>query len=245
MAIHADNFFQSFTNFTLIKRPFSELSQGLAEHNINAIDGLLLDLGVSSPQLDVAERGFSFRQDGPLDMRMDYTSGEPVSVWLAEATHQEIARVLRVYGDESDALAIASAIVENRKHTPFTRTSQLADIVVDVKKRSSRTRRKRRNEQKKPVHAATKTFQALRIYIGGRLCVISFHSLEDRMVKRFMRDHSRVDPELANLPEVPDSLKPKLRLVGKAIHATKQEIQGNPRSRSAVLRVAERLADVA
>ncbi len=263
---HANKHFSEIQNFTLINRPFSELQAGLSQHAITGIDGLLMDLGVSSPQFDVAERGFSFRLDGPLDMRMNFESGMPVSEWLADASHQEIARVIRTFGDESDALAIASEILALREHTALTRTSQLADIVTTVKAKKYKSHAQRRKEgMKKTIHPATKTFQALRIFInqemheleacleqslevlnaGGRLCVISFHSLEDRIVKRFMRDHSRVDPALAGLPEIPVSMRPKLKIVGKAIHATKEEIEKNPRARSAVMRVAERIRDVA
>ena len=263
---HAKKYFSEIKNFTLINRPFSELQKGLSEHAVKGIDGLLMDLGVSSPQLDVAERGFSFRLDGPLDMRMNFESGMPVSEWLAEASHQDISRVIRTFGDESDALAIATEILAVRAHTPLTRTSQLADIVSTVKAKKFKSHAQRRKEGlKKTIHPATKTFQALRIFInqemheleacleqslealnvGGRLCVISFHSLEDRIVKRFMRDQSRVDPALAGLPEIPLAMQPKLKIVGKAIHATQEEIARNPRARSAVMRVAERLQGAA
>ena len=262
---HARENFSNFKNFTLINRPFSELQKGLAEHDVQGIDGLLMDLGVSSPQLDVAERGFSFRLDGPLDMRMDFEHGKPVSEWLADAGHQDIARVLRTYGDESDALSIATEILKARTHTPLTRTSQLADIVSQVKARTRKRVKRKQPGSRKSIHPATKTFQALRIFINqemqeleacleqslsvlnadGRLCVISFHSLEDRIVKRFIRDQSRVSPELAGLPEVPASLRPQLRNVGKAIHAGVEETERNPRARSAVLRVAERLGQAA
>lgn len=262
---HAEKHFAGIENFTLINRPFSELQAGLSEYDITGIDGLLMDLGVSSPQLDVAERGFSFRLDGPLDMRMNFDSGMPVSEWIADASHQDISRVLRTFGDETDALAIATEILAIREHTPLTRTTQLTDIVTTVKAKKYKSHAKRRKEGlKKQIHPATKTFQALRIFInqemheletcleqslgalnvGGRLCIISFHSLEDRIVKRFIRDHSRVDPALAGLPEIPASMRPKLKIVGKAINATPEEIERNPRARSAVLRVAERLQDV-
>jgi 16S rRNA (cytosine1402-N4)-methyltransferase len=266
-AEYAREHFSGFKNFTFINRPFSELLEGLAEHAVHGIDGILMDLGVSSPQLDVAERGFSFRQDGPLDMRMDFTRGQPVSEWLAEAGHQEIARVLRTLGDESDALAIASEILNTRTHTALTRTSQLADIVTRVKRKqgSSKSGNRKNRSTKVPIHPATKTFQALRIFINrelqelescleqslevlnteGRVCVISFHSLEDRIVKRFMRNQSRVDPGLSTLPEIPVDMRPKLKVVGKAIRATKDELAINPRARSAVMRVAERLQTAA
>jgi len=258
---HAEQWFSADENFSLIAKPFSQLESELTERNINQVDGLMADLGVSSPQFDVAERGFSFRLDGPLDMRMDNRSGQPVSEWLAYAEHSEIARVLRVYGDESDALKIASAIIAKRQHEALTSTSQLASIVADVKSKQLKRKNNKQHRAKKTIHPATKTFQALRIFInkeleelekfleqslrllkvGGRLCVISFHSLEDRIVKNFMRDYSRVDPTLAGIPNIPDDLQPPLRIIGKAIKASDEEIALNTRSRSAVLRVAEKI----
>jgi len=165
---HARERFAEQENFVLIARPFSELQTGLAECEVEKIDGLLMDLGVSSPQFDVAERGFSFRFDGPLDMRMDFESGEPVSAWLAKAEHSDIARVLRVYGDEKNALAIATAILAEREHTPLTRTSQLADIVRRVKDKKVK-RIKKGSMKRKEIHPATQTFQALRIFINKEM----------------------------------------------------------------------------
>jgi 16S rRNA (cytosine1402-N4)-methyltransferase len=215
------------------------------------VDGVLLDLGVSSPQLDDAERGFSFRHDGALDMRMDPEQGQSAAQWLATAEEYEIRRVLRDYGEEKFAKRIAHAIVRTRAETPITTTGQLAALIAEAS----------------PVHEkgkdpATRSFQAIRIFIngeledlqaalpqalevlkpGGRLAVISFHSLEDRIVKRFMRDEARGDSFPPDLPVPQSALSPRLRLVGKAVRASEQEVQENPRARSAVLRVAERLA---
>lgn len=237
---------------TVVRGSFGEIEKiAAAQDVLGKVDGILLDLGVSSPQLDDPERGFSFLRDGPLDMRMDPVSGQSAQDWLESATEQDMARVIARYGEEQSARRIARAICAARQSGSINRTGQLADLIETVKPR--------RGKEK---HPATKTFQAIRIYInnelgelqafldsvlnvlavGGRLCVISFHSLEDRMVKRFMRDQSRVDPALARLPVVPESAKPRMRLACKAIRAGAAEIALNPRSRSAVLRVAERLA---
>lgn len=212
-------------------------------------DGILLDLGVSSPQLDDAERGFSFMQDGPLDMRMDPTSGESVAEWLARAAEEDIANVIYEFGEERRSRAIARRICEARKETTLTRTSQLAALVAKVV----------RAEPGK--HPATRTFQALRIFInqefealdrvlaqsldalapGGRLAVISFHSLEDRRVKHFMRDAAGRAPRPRGGLPLPGEAAPVLQLVGKAVRAGEAEVRVNVRARSAVLRVAERL----
>ncbi len=214
------------------------------------VSGLLLDLGVSSPQLDEGERGFSFQHDGPLDMRMDPDHGESAADWLARVPEQTIASVLRRYGEERFARRIARAIVAARDEAPITRTGQLARLVAEAVPR--------REPGKDP---ATRTFQALRIAIndelgelervlpvavealepGGRLAVISFHSLEDRLVKRFMRDEARgeIPPGLA-IPE--DRIERRLRIIGKAQRADEAELAENPRARSAVLRVAEKQA---
>jgi 16S rRNA (cytosine1402-N4)-methyltransferase len=231
---------------------FVELRQ-LAEQQgmLGRIDGLLLDLGVSSPQLDEAERGFSFMRDGPLDMRMDSSQGPTAAEWLASADGAEIARVLREYGEERFARRIAAAIVARREQgEPVTTTAELADLVAAAS--PTRDRHK---------HPATRSFQAIRIHLNdelgalsrilddscdllaphGRLAVISFHSLEDRLVKRFMRAQSSTSHVPREIPIIPDELKPKLRLSGKAIKASADEVAANPRARSAVLRVAERL----
>jgi 16S rRNA (cytosine1402-N4)-methyltransferase len=211
---------------------------------------VLFDLGVSSPQLDDPSRGFSFRADGPLDMRMDATRGEPVSAWLARAGVDEIREVIATLGEERFARRVAQAIVSARATLPLTRTSQLAEVVS----RAVRTREPGK-------HPATRTFQALRMFIndelgqlerglvaatdalalGGRLAVITFHSLEDRAVKQFMQAGSSIAPELARLPVIPPSAEPRLRLVGRKTRPSDEEVRRNPRARSAMLRVAERL----
>ena len=237
--------------FELVHGEISELKDHANKRKLlGKVDGLLLDLGVSSPQLDEAERGFSFQSDGPLDMRMDPTSGESAASWLARVKEQELKKVLYAFGEERNAGRIAKAIVTARALQPILRTSQLADIVAAA----APGREKKR-------HPATKTFQAIRIRIndelreleealhasidlltcGGRLSVISFHSLEDRRVKRFMRDASRESAQYRGLPDVPPEHRPPLKLIGKMISATEDEIATNPRSRSARLRIAERL----
>lgn len=238
---------------TLIKSEFAELGDVIRRHTPSGlVDGVLLDLGVSSPQLDNAERGFSFRNDGPLDMRMDTTQGRSAAQWLATADVQEIRNVIKTYGEERYAHRIATAIVQLRQEKPLTRTHELAACIERVVPRKKEQR----------IHPATKSFQGIRIFIndelgqlrkvlndlldclatGGRLAVISFHSLEDRIVKRFMRDQSRSDIMYSGLAHVPEEAKAKLMLVGKQIRAGDQETDTNPRARSAVLRVAERLA---
>jgi 16S rRNA (cytosine1402-N4)-methyltransferase len=214
------------------------------------VDGLLLDLGVSSPQLDEAERGFSFLRDGPLDMRMDPGAGVSAAQWLKTVDQRALKIVLKKYGEEREAARITRAILAAREITAIETTGQLADIVSSVV--PAHTRKK---------HPATKTFQAIRIFIndelqqleaalaqsidvlrqGGRLCVISFHSLEDRIVKRFMRDASRESDQYRGMPNVPAEHRPKLALIGKAIAATAEEVDANVRARSARLRIAERL----
>jgi len=211
---------------------------------------VLFDLGVSSPQLDDPRRGFSFRADGPLDMRMDPTHGEPVSAWLARAGIDEIRQVIATFGEERFARRVAQAIVAARRSEPLTRTAQLAALVAGA----VRTREPGK-------HPATRTFQALRMFIndelgqlelglngafealapGGRLAVISFHSLEDRVVKRFMQRESQVDPALRALAVVPASARPRLKLIGRKQRPAESELARNPRARSALLRVAEKL----
>ncbi len=215
------------------------------------VNGILLDLGVSSPQLDDAGRGFSFRHDGPLDMRMDPQRGESAAEWLARASEREIARVLWEYGEERFSRRIARRIVAARAREPLTRTLQLARLIAASVPR--------REPGKDP---ATRSFQAIRIHVnrelealrellpqtleilapGGRLVVISFHSLEDRIVKRFMREQARGDRFPPEVPVAQGQLQPTLRIVGKARRAEAGEVAENPRARSAVLRVAERLA---
>ena len=235
--------------FTIVRGPFSMLAQTLDDRGLSGkVAGVLLDLGVSSPQLDDAGRGFSFRLDGPLDMRMDPDSGEPVAEWLAHAEEKDIARVVKEYGEERFAKRVARNICMERVRAPILTTQRLAAIV----------------EQAVPTrepgqHRATRTFQALRIHInreleeigsvlpqalqvlapGGRLAVISFHSLEDRIVKQFMRDQAKGDIYPPDLPIKHAELQPRMQRVGKAQRASADELAHNPRARSAVLRVAE------
>ncbi|MCH9695053.1 MAG: 16S rRNA (cytosine(1402)-N(4))-methyltransferase RsmH [Gammaproteobacteria bacterium] len=238
--------------FELIRGESAKLETFMVERDLaGKVDGLLFDLGVSSPQLDEARRGFSFLRDGPLDMRMDPDSGESASDWLATVEPQELTRTLRVYGEETFAKRISGAIIAARLQSPLLTTTQLADVVEAAVPAKARAQKK---------HPATKTFQAIRIAINGeleqleavlqqsidvlkqrgRLCVISFHSLEDRMVKRFMRDASREPEQYRGMPNVPVEFQPKLRTVGKAVVATAEEITMNRRARSARLRIAER-----
>lgn len=235
---------------TLVHSAFGDLDAQLDALGVARVDGVLLDLGVSSPQLDDASRGMSFRFDAPLDMRMDTSRGQTVAEWLAEATVGQITEVIRDYGEERFAYAIAKAIAAARAGGAVATTGQLAAIV----EKAVRTREPGQ-------HPATRTFQALRIFInqeleeltrvlpacvarlvpGGRVAVISFHSLEDRIVKRFMRDESRPPVLPARLPiRAADLPPPRLRLVGKAVRPSGAEVAANPRSRSAVMRVAER-----
>ena len=234
----------------LVHSPFSALDEALEELGVAQVDGVLLDLGVSSPQLDDGARGMSFRFDAPLDMRMDTSRGHTVAQWLAEASVDQITEVIRNYGEERFAYAVAKAIADARTGGAVATTGQLAAIV-------EKTVRTREPGQ----HPATRTFQAFRIFINqeleeltrvlpvcvrrlrtdGRLVVISFHSLEDRIVKRFMRDESRPPVLPARLPiRAADLPQPKLRLIGKAMRPGVAEVSANPRARSAVLRVAER-----
>lgn len=232
---------------------FADLSRHLNELNWQGqVNGILLDLGVSSPQLDDAERGFSFLRDGPLDMRMNPDAGYSVAEWLKTVRVAELADVLKSYGEERHAKRIARAIIEAQTKSPFTRTHALAEVIAAAHPAWEPDR-----------HPATQSFQALRIFINreleqlqavlpqllpaiapqGRLAIISFHSLEDRLVKRFIRDAAKGDNYPPNVPVTIDMLRPSLRSIGKAIHASTAELAVNPRARSAVLRVAERLAD--
>jgi 16S rRNA (cytosine1402-N4)-methyltransferase len=230
---------------------FSQMGEILARLEIGGVDGILLDLGVSSPQLDDADRGFSFRLSGPLDMRMDPTQGQSAASWLASADEAAIADVLFRFGEERQARRIARAIVQDRQQSPFTTTRQLAELVARVSPGHERGK-----------HPATRTFQALRIFIngeltaleqllpqslswlkpGGRLVVISFHSLEDRIVKRFIQFHSRSDQAPPDLPLRAVENRAPLRAIGRAQFPSLHEVAANPRARSAVLRVAERVA---
>jgi 16S rRNA (cytosine1402-N4)-methyltransferase len=237
--------------FRLVHRAFGEIAEAAREAGLNDVDGVLFDIGVSSPQIDDGERGFSFRHDAPLDMRMDTTQGETAAEWLARAEIREITEVIRDYGEERFAFQIAKKVVAARLEQPIVTTGQFAALV----RATVRTREPGQD-------AATRSFQALRIHTnqelgqlaialpqalellkpGGRLVVISFHSLEDRIVKNFMREQSIADSLPKNLPLRADQLpKPKLRLVGKAVKASAAEVAANPRARSAVMRVAEKI----
>jgi 16S rRNA (cytosine1402-N4)-methyltransferase len=246
---HADRALQD-PRLELIHGRFSTMRALLAERGIGSVAGVLLDLGVSSPQLDEAQRGFSFMRDGPLDMRMDTSRGETAAEWLDRAEEEEIREVIFTYGEERFAKAVAAKIVAARRVEPIRTTRQLAEIVGGA----VRTREPGQ-------HPATRTFQALRIHLnqeleelevtlpqaadllepGGRLAVISFHSLEDRIVKRFMRSRASGDKLPRGVPVRAAEIPPaQLRLVGKAIKASPEEAKRNPRARSAVLRVAEK-----
>ena len=246
-----DEALQQDPRFELVHGEFAELKNYAIERKfLGKVDGLLLDLGVSSPQLDEAARGFSFQSDGPLDMRMDPTRGSSAAEWLEQVDEKDLKKVLSQLGEERFAGRIARAIVATRVLTPICTTTQLADIVKAVVPS--------RGQRKNP---ATKTFQAIRIFVnkeleqlqkaladsldllrpGGRLCVISFHSLEDRRVKRFIRDAAQVPAQFRGLPNIPEEFHPQLKSIGKVVSASEQEIAANVRARSARLRVAERL----
>jgi len=246
-----DEALQQDPRFELVHGEFAELKNYAIERKfLGKVDGLLLDLGVSSPQLDEAARGFSFQSDGPLDMRMDPTRGSSAAEWLEQVDEKDLKKVLSQLGEERFAGRIARAIVAARVLTPISTTTQLADIVKAVVPS--------RGQRKNP---ATKTFQAIRIFVnkeleqlqkaladsldllrpGGRLCVISFHSLEDRRVKRFIRDAAQEPAQFRGLPNIPEEFHPRLKSIGKVVSASEQEIAANVRARSARLRVAERL----
>lgn len=239
--------------FQIVQRSFAELGEEVAARGLQGqVDGLLLDLGVSSPQLDDPARGFSFMNDGPLDMRMNPHAGVSAAEWIATAAEEEIARVFYEYGEERFSRRMARAIVQRRSEQPFTRTADLAEVIAAANP-----------AWEKGKHPATRAFQGLRIHVnnelgdlergldaalealavGGRLVVISFHSLEDRIVKQFMR--RQVKGEADNLPrDLPIQVakfEPRLKLIGKPQYASAAELKANPRSRSAVMRVAEKL----
>ncbi|MCD6061395.1 MAG: rRNA ((1402)-N(4))-methyltransferase [Moraxellaceae bacterium] len=243
------------SRFAIIHASFAEILSVLKARGLaGTIDGVLADLGVSSPQLDDAGRGFSFLKDGPLDMRMDTTRGPSAAEWLAAVAEGELARVLFEYGEERYSRRIARALVKARAEKAITRTKELADIVAAA-----------HPAWEKHKHPATRAFQAIRIAInselgdietflrdalavlkpGGRLAVISFHSLEDRLVKQFFQKEAKGDDFPAGLPVTVDMLKPRLKIVGKAIEPSAAEVDANPRARSARLRVAEKIAEAA
>lgn len=236
--------------FSIIQGTFAEMDRMVQEWQIERnLDGILLDLGVSSPQLDDPLRGFSFSKDGPLDMRMDPTKGVSAAEWLADAPERDMSRVFWEFGEERHARRIARSIVEARQQQSFVSTAQLAGLIEETIG----------NREKK--HPATRCFQAIRIFVnnelgdlttgldaaikvlrpGGRLVVISFHSLEDRLVKRTFREAARPGKIQRNIPAHPD-WQASLKLIGKAIRPSDTEISGNPRARSAIMRVAEKLA---
>ena len=239
--------------FVMVHSGFARLAEVLRKLCVAEVDGVLLDLGMSSPQLDDEQRGFSFRFDAPLDMRMDTSSGQTAAEWLATADEALLGEVIRDYGEERFAKQIARALVAARQEQPVVTTHQLSEIVA----KAVRTREPGKNP-------STRTFQAIRIYLNqeleelarvlpqcvnclrpeGRMVIISFHSLEDRMVKHFLRDMAQGDKLPHKLPiRAADVPKGRLRLVGKAVRATAQEVADNPRARSAVMRVAECLGD--
>ena len=244
----AERQFAADGRVALRRGSFAELAQWDA--TAGGLDGVLFDLGVSSPQLDVAERGFSFRNDGPLDMRMDPDSGESAAQWLARASEAEIADVLWTYGEERMSRRIARTIVQRRAEAPITRTTQLAELIASVVGRGDGK-----------IHPATRSFQAIRIHVnreladleagleaaharlkpGGRLAVISFHSLEDRIVKRFIAARAKAPAGNRRMPEAPTAFVPELLDIGGAQRAGEAETRENARSRSAVLRVAEKV----
>ncbi|MBW8185743.1 16S rRNA (cytosine(1402)-N(4))-methyltransferase RsmH [Shewanella nanhaiensis] len=252
-AIEAAKQFADDARFSIVHGGFGQLATYVEELGLKGkIDGVLLDFGVSSPQLDDAERGFSFLRDGPLDMRMDNSQGETAADWLARAEVEDMAWVFKTYGEEKNSRHIARCIAADREKTPFLRTKELADLIARISKSKERNK-----------HPATRVFQAIRIYINseleqidqalegaltvlapqGRLSVISFHSLEDRMVKRFIRRHSQGESVPHGLPITEAEIN-KTRLlkgVGKAIKPSDEEIERNTRARSSVLRIAQRL----
>ena len=247
----AEQQFGADPRFEIEQGAFTMLSEVVAQRQLQGrVNGLLLDLGVSSPQLDDASRGFSFSADGPLDMRMDPSSGMSAAVWLETASEGDIARVLKTYGEERFSRRIARAIVEVRHASPLRTTRALAELIAAAVP-----------GREKYKHPATRSFQAIRIYINneldeiaavlgqgrevlapqGRMVVISFHSLEDRIVKRFIRDEYRGEQPPLEFPLAGMDYVPRMRPVGKAVRAGELEVNSNPRARSAVLRVAERL----
>lgn len=250
---HAHERFKDDDRFSIAHGSFAQLQQFVADRGMEGkVDGVLLDLGVSSPQLDDASRGFSFLNDGPLDMRMDTTQGESAADWIARADEKEIADVIYTYGEEKFSRRMAKAIVAHREQAPITTTGQLSKIIAEANP-----------AWEKGKNPATRAFQGIRIHInreledlegcldqalenlkvGGRLVIISFHSLEDRIVKRFIRQHVKGDEHLPpGIPFTNDMLKIRLKNIGKAIKAGSAETESNVRARSAVMRIAEKVA---
>ena len=245
----AEKQFSGEVRFAIARRPFSMLGKTIEERGwTKRVNGILFDLGVSSPQLDDAVRGFSFLREGPLDMRMDPTHGESAAEWLQHAGEKEIANVLHELGEERYARRIARAIVNERTQFPIATTKRLAEIVANAVPTRERSK-----------DPATRSFQAIRLHInreldelrealpqamdalapGGRLVVISFHSLEDRIVKQFMRKEAKGDELPPDLPVRHIEIQPRLKVIGKAQRPGEEEVRRNPRARSAILRVAE------
>ena len=247
---HAEGRFKDDHRVVIEHGSFSQLKHLVASHRFEGVDGVLMDLGVSSPQLDEAERGFSFRQSGPLDMRMNRSEGPTAAEWLAKASEQEITDVLKRYGEERFARRIARKIVETRTASPIDTTDKLVEIVE--------TSIPRREKHK---HPATRTFQAIRIQVnreleelesclsdviellnsGGRLVVISFHSLEDRIVKRFIRRMAKGEELPSRLPIRDVEIDRQVKIPGKPVRPSGNQIADNPRARSSIMRVAEKL----
>lgn len=251
--VHARERFGDEPRFDIAHGSFAQIGEFARERGVyGELDGVLLDLGVSSPQLDDPTRGFSFQHDGPLDMRMDTTKGESVAEWLSHAEEKEIADVIFTYGEDKFGRRMAKAIIREREKAPITTTAQLSKIISDANP-----------AWEKGKHPATRAFQAFRIHInqelndletcldeslealkvGGRLAIISFHSLEDRIVKRFIRKHVKGDDHLPpGVPVTTDMLKQRLKAVGKMVKASSDEVENNPRARSAVMRIATKIA---
>ena len=244
---------QNDARFSIVQRSFAKMDSELQQRQLfPEVDGVLLDLGVSSPQLDDAERGFSFMHDGPLDMRMNPAEGISAAQWVAQASAEEMARVFKEYGEERFAKRMATAVVARRQLQPFTRTADLAAVLTEANP-----------AWEKGKNPATRAFQGMRIHlnnelgdleqgleaamaslkVGGRLVVISFHSLEDRIVKQFMRRLAKgeADQMPRHLPIIPEKFDPIIKIMGKPQYAGADELKANPRARSAVMRVAERL----
>ena len=258
---HATQAFADDPRVSIQQGAFSHISQHMKQHGIDSLDGALMDLGVSSPQLDTAQRGFAFSRPGPLDMRMDASQGLSAAEWLATADEAEIATVLSTYGEERFARRIARKIVAARALAPIDTTDRLAEI-VEAAIPAPPLRRKRGERKKRDRHPATKTFQAIRIRVndelteletclkdlvdllnaGGRVVVISFHSLEDRIVKRFFRRLEKGDDLPAKLPIRDSQLNRRLKVLGKPMKPSAEEVEANARARSSIMRVAEKLA---
>jgi 16S rRNA (cytosine1402-N4)-methyltransferase len=248
---YANSHFATDSRFNIFHGSFAQLKTFLTNENVfGKVDGILMDLGVSSPQLDDADRGFSFMREGKLDMRMDSSQGIDAATWVAKTSEQELAKVLWEYGEERFSRRIAKAIVTARQQAPITTTTQLAEIIA-----------KAHPAWQKGKNPATQSFQAIRIAInhelddleqglqqsfnalktGGKLLVISFHSLEDRLVKHFIQNHEKGKQLPPGLPIKQDLIRPEMKRLGRAIKPSAQEIDSNPRARSAVLRIAEKL----